>query len=90
MGDKVGLEDTLFPGIGLLRTAKSGFDDLSGVSAAKDAAKAQKKALAGQKLAEDAKLAEKDDEIARRRLRGGQRSSLIATTPRGVPSLGGA
>ena len=69
--------------------AKDAFEDVSGVSAAKDAAKESKKGIQKQKQLEDAKLAEKDDEIARRRLRSGSRGSLIATSPRGVQSLGG-
>lgn len=95
MGDtlKTGADFATFGSASLLEgvggSAKSGIEQVTGVTAAARAADEQKKLMNKQKQEEDRKLAEKDDEIARRRLRGGMRSSLIATTPRGVQPLGG-
>ncbi len=92
MGDKKMLGLDFATGIPLLglgsSTLTDGIKDVTGVSAAENAAKEQKKGISKQKQLEDAKLAEKDDEIARRRLRPGK-GSLIATSPRGVQPLGG-
>ena len=80
---------TLLKKSGITGEIKGGVEDVTGITAAADAAKLAKKGIKKQQQKENIELAEKDDEIARRRRRGGQRTSLIATSPRGVQNLGG-
>ncbi len=59
---------------------------------AREAEAQQSELLAKQKQKEDLRLAEETSEVSKRRAltaRGGGRSLLIKTSPKGVPNLGG-